>query len=178
MRISADRVTHGGKLAEAAEGAGKGEDEILDFSASVNPLDSLDIRESIFRAYDRINRYPDDRYERLYLAASEFYGVSHENIIVGNGSTEVLRLFCEAFIEPDDLVIIPKPTYGEYEVNCRIFGAKTEFLDYSSIRDKDPDIEEEIRRASFIFLCNPNNPTGDLISRDDMIVTDRDLQEI
>jgi histidinol-phosphate aminotransferase len=72
-----------------------------------------------------------------------------DEIALGNGSIELIRIFCQAILSPGDKVRISKPTFGEYEFSARLFGAL-------------PTIGEE--QAKIRFICNPNNPTGKYLS--------------
>ena len=83
--------THGGHLRRLAERAGCRADEILDFSASINPLGPPEsLRAVVGRALDDVVHYPDPECDELLQALSAAYGVSPENIVVGNGSRDQL----------------------------------------------------------------------------------------
>ena len=153
------RCIHGGRVPEVMEQSGK----MIDFSTSINPIKSPDLRETLLGACENIDRYPDDRYVKFREAAASFAGVHSENIVPGNGSVEIIRLFAEVIVEHGDKVIIPYPTFCEYEFQCRLFGAKPLFVEYSAINDQISD--EMLEESKILFICNPNNPTGDLLSR-------------
>ena len=150
---------HGARLSESAEVSGKSIDELLDFSVNLNPLGPPKLKKILANTYKSINDYPDNRYPDFKKAAAEYLDVSPENIVPGNGSSELIRLFAETVIEPGDKVIIPSPTFGEYEFQCRLFGAKVKYIDYSDITNVEPE------GSKAVFLCNPNNPTGRLLER-------------
>ncbi|MDP2765970.1 MAG: threonine-phosphate decarboxylase CobD [Candidatus Methanoperedens sp.] len=150
---------HGARLSESAEVSGKSIDELLDFSVNLNPLGPPKLKKILANAYKSINNYPDNRYLDFKKAAADYLDVSPENIVPGNGSSELIRLFAETVLEPGDKVIIPSPTFGEYEFQCRLFGAKVKYIDYSDITNTETD------GSKAVFLCNPNNPTGTLLER-------------
>lgn len=150
---------HGARLSESAETCGKSPDELLDFSVNLNPLCPPGLKKILEKACKSINNYPDNRYPGFKTAAADYLNVSPENIVPGNGSSELIRLFAETVIEPGDKVIIPSPTFGEYEFQCRLFGASIEYIDYSDITNVEPE------GSKAVFLCNPNNPTGKLLER-------------
>jgi len=154
---------HGARLSESAQVVGKTMDELLDFSVNLNPLGPPKLRSLMSAAYNSIKYYPDNRYPGLKKAAADYLHVSPENIVPGNGSSELIRLLAETIIEPGDKVIIPTPTFGEYEFQCKLFGADIEYVDYRQITKIQPG------NCKAIFLCNPNNPTGSLINRKDVI---------
>ncbi|MDD4331159.1 MAG: threonine-phosphate decarboxylase CobD [Methanosarcinaceae archaeon] len=165
---------HGGLIQETSEKYGIPEAEILDFSANYNPLGSpfeypksgLDLDTILQKTLYKLREYPDNRYLEYRKAAAGFVGkgeVSAENIIPGNGSTEIIRLVVECMLEKGDEVIIPAPTFGEYEVQCRILGAKILQPDVETLEAVS---DEMLERAKILFLCNPNNPTGKLLLRE------------
>lgn len=156
--------THGARVAESAEESGKKPDELIDFSVNLNPLGPPKLKRILTNAYESISSYPDNRYPGFKKAAAEYLNVAPENIVPGNGSSELIRLFAEAVIEPGDRVLIPFPTFSEYEFQCRLFGAEIEQVDYSSITELEPD-----DKCKAVFLCNPNNPTGKLLKREEVL---------
>ncbi|CAG1002163.1 MAG: histidinol-phosphate aminotransferase [Candidatus Methanoperedens nitroreducens] len=150
---------HGARLSESARTAGKTTQELLDFSVNINPLEPPKLRSILSAACKDINNYPDNRYPGFKKAAADYLKVSSENIVPGNGSSELIRLFAETVIEPEDKVIIPAPTFSEYEFQCRLLGARIENVNYDDILNTDID------NCKAVFLCNPNNPTGKLLDR-------------
>ena len=154
---------HGARLKESAEACGKSPDELLDFSVNLNPLGAPGLNKILAAACKNISNYPDNRYSGFREAAAEYLNVSPENIVPGNGSSEIIRLFAETVIEPGDKVIVPSPTFGEYEFQCRLFGADIEYVSYDNITNVKPD------GYKAVFLCNPNNPTGSLLGRNEVL---------
>lgn len=159
---------HGGKLQETAELKGINEGDLLDFSVNLNPYipADADVRGVITRVLDSVALYPDNRYEKFCRSAANFSGVRPENIIPGNGSTEVIRLFAESVINRGDIIAIPCPTFGEYEQQCRLFGANIRYIRYSDILKKE---YWHMDGCKATFLCNPNNPDGRLIPAEDVL---------
>ena len=154
---------HGARAQEGAEGSGKSLTELIDFSVNLNPLGPPELAVPLAAASKTIGNYPDNRYPGFKKAAAHSLNILPENIVPGNGSSELIRLFAQAVIEPGDKVVIPFPTFSEYEFQCRLFGAKIESVNYSDITN----IEPEGYKA--VFLCNPNNPTGSLIRKDEVL---------
>ncbi|MBP2030158.1 threonine-phosphate decarboxylase [Methanohalophilus levihalophilus] len=162
--------SHGGLIRHASQLYSIPEDEILDMSASLNPLGTpfdhaeygMDLDSILAAAFERIGQYPDNRYIEFREAAAEFVGngVTKDCIIPGNGSTEIIRLVAECILGPEDSVIIPQPTFAEYGQQCSITGAKVLSYPVDDILNI-PD--EMLAEAKIIFVCNPNNPTGKLI---------------
>jgi threonine-phosphate decarboxylase len=157
---------HGGEVLDAAGKSGLRREEILDFSSSVNPLGpSKKALEAMKNSFGEIPAYPDSNSNELRQAiADHFDGLSKKNIIVGNGSTELMYLFAEAFMKKGDTAVIPAPTFGEYESAVRKTGETTKFVRL----DRNFNLEaavfaREMAGAKIVFLCNPNNPTSIII---------------
>lgn len=113
-----------------------------------------------------LNRYPDPNHTKLREKLAEYYNISKENLFAGSGSDEVIDLMVRIFCEPGkDNVIVPEPTYGMYKVACDIHD-----VDYQSV-NLNPDFELDIdlilkrcdENSKLIFICSPNNPTGNLL---------------
>ena len=145
-------------------------DEVIDFSVSVNPFGPPPgIESAISRAL--IDRYPDSESTEVREALAKKLKLSPEQIMIGSGSTEIIRLIAAAFFEPSDLVLIPQPTYSEYETACHLMGArllKPWMLGEKDLRLNIPRMKELIdeHRTSGLFICNPNNPTGEYLARE------------
>jgi len=125
----------------------------------------LDANENPFD--NGINRYPDPQQWRLKERLSEIKGIAKENLILGNGSDEIIDLIMRAFCEPSqDKVIICNPTYGMYQVAAQINDLKLCELELDA--DFQPDLKAilENNDSKLLFLCSPNNPTGNLIEKD------------
>jgi threonine-phosphate decarboxylase len=158
---------HGGEVWQLESNKKK----VLDFSANVNPLGpSPKAIDAITESFWKIPFYPDSNTTSLKKAISKKIGISPENLIVGNGSTEIIYLFTEVFIKENDRVLIPAPTFGEYEMAVLKANGRVEYLPLT--HDFKIDAKEFIRKIKGVkaaFLCNPNNPTGLLIPFNDLI---------
>jgi threonine-phosphate decarboxylase len=159
-------------------------ENILDFSANVNPLGPpRKAVEAIKRNLWQIPFYPDPESNALRSAISNYLGgISPENIIVGNGSTELIYLFCEVFIRSGDEAIIPIPTFGEYENAVKRAGGIPKHVRPDGNFRIDPNIplREVGSKTKAIFLCNPNNPTSTLMPKDDLleIIENSDREQV
>ncbi|WP_298541202.1 histidinol-phosphate transaminase [uncultured Aquimarina sp.] len=119
-----------------------------------------------------VNRYPDPQQRSLKTVLADQKGVSSQNILLGNGSDEVLDLLFRAFCEPkiDNIITLP-PTYGMYKVLANINDiSEREVLLTNSFEPNVSEILEAIDDATkIIFLCSPNNPTGNSFSEESII---------
>jgi len=121
------------------------------------------------RALSSINRYPDGGCFYLKKALALKLGVKPYNIVVGNGSDEIVVLALRAFVKKGDEVIIAKPTFLVYEIASQIHGAKMKF---APLKDYRYDIRGMVKliskRTKLIFIANPDNPSGTYVNKKDI----------
>ncbi len=138
-----------------------------DFSVNINPLGMpLHVREAIRDAADLCEYYPDIRAEELRGAIGSVYGVLPEQILVGNGSSELLIAVVQA-LKPEKTVI-PVPSFYGYERAALAADGEIRYIPMSKKHHFGIEDEEDLRRltrmltsdVSLLFLANPNNPTG------------------
>ena len=163
---------HGGPNYAELGALGLSADEIIDFSVGSNPFSFPPQIKGVLDSVV-IDRYPDSECTELKASLSEKLSVSPDNIIVGSGSTEIIRLIALAYFGHGDSVLILKPTFGEYEVACRIVGAKV--LEQWGKEENCFAFDTEETAALIqqhqpkgVFICNPNNPTGQYLSREEI----------
>ncbi len=117
------------------------------------------------------NRYPDPLQWKLKEKLSEIKTVPSANIFLGNGSDECIDILFRAFCEPgvDNVMIVP-PTYGMYEVSANINDIQIKKIPLTSDFQLNlPAIEDAVdENTKMIFLCSPNNPTGNSLRREDI----------
>ncbi len=158
---------HGGNIYEAAKKYGLKENEIIDFSSNINPLGiSKKALKGLRDNLKHIVRYPDSNSTRLREAIGGYHSINPENILVGNGATALIHRI-PRIIRPKR-VLIPVPTFSEYESACRASGAKIKYIRLEEADGFRIDEEKLIRcldNTDLLFLCNPNNPTGQLLPR-------------
>lgn len=158
---------HGGNIYKFQR---EGKRDILDYSSNINPLGVPEtLKEAIKNSFEVLERYPDINYVELRESIGRYNGVSKENIIVGNGATEVLFLYMKA-LSPKRALIV-SPTFAEYERGLKNIDSEIEYFPLDEIREEgknyfDLDIEKlkkEGAKFDLVVLCNPNNPTGNFI---------------
>ncbi|MCL2134658.1 MAG: threonine-phosphate decarboxylase CobD [Candidatus Bathyarchaeota archaeon] len=161
---------HGGEVLDAINKSGIKREALLDFSSSVNPLGtSKKALSAINAAFSQIAAYPDSTSSELRLVIAKHYNIKKNNIIVGNGSTELMYLFAETFLSKGDVAVIAAPTFGEYENAVQKTGATTCFVKLNKDMQLDVDtFISNMKKAKIAFICNPNNPTSLLISKNDL----------
>ncbi|MHB9114602.1 MAG: aminotransferase class I/II-fold pyridoxal phosphate-dependent enzyme [Thermoleophilia bacterium] len=168
---SARPDTHGGKIREASALLGIPGGELLDFSANINFLGpSPQAVAAARRAVDEMGWYPLDPPDPLRRAAADFLRGSEESVILGNGASELIFLVV-AHLRPRRVLVLG-PTFTEYERAARAWGAEVDVANASEGADfvhTTADVralQPRLEAADLVFLCDPNNPTGDLWTRD------------
>ncbi len=162
---------HGGNIKKMGDLYGLYPGEILDFSASINPLGYPGcIRTTILDRFDDILHYPDSECSDLRNALAAKYSCSEENIMVGNGSNELFYLIPRT-LKPKSSIIL-QPTFSEFQdalrsSNVKIRDVMNEDDDFPLFNLKDSQLKE--CKEEFVIFCNPNNPTGQLIPREDVV---------
>ncbi len=154
---------HGGEVLDAAFKSGFKREDILDFSSSVNPLGtSKKALDAVQAGFSQIAAYPDSNSNELReVIAKHYQGIDKTNIVIGNGSTELMYLFAEAFLKKGDVAVMPAPTFGEYEGAVSKTGAEVKFVKLNRNFQLDTQtFIKEINGAKMVFICNPNNPTS------------------
>lgn len=148
---------HGGNIYKLKRDSGI---DVLDYSSNINPLGVPNsFRKAVIENFESLEKYPDIDYTELRVAIANYNNCSIENVVVGNGATEVLFLYMKA-IEGKKVLIVA-PTFAEYERAARAGGKDVTFFplnkDFSLNEDK---LLEFITDEDVVVLCNPNNPTG------------------
>ena len=162
---------HGSDLEKIEAVYGIKKEDITSFSANVNPLGvSPLLRSTLASHIDAITSYPDREYTSLRECIAAYTGTDASQVIVGNGSTELISLFIQ--IEHPKKAMILGPTYSEYEREISLGGGTTL---YYPLREKDDfvlDVDDFTAHLNesidLLVLCNPNNPTSSCINRMDM----------
>ena len=138
-----------------------------EYQSTGNSMIFLDANENPFPT--NVNRYPDPQQRELKSRLGEIKGIDPDNILLGNGSDEVLDLIFRAFCEPgmSNVITLP-PTYGMYGVLANINNIENREVLLSE--EFEPRVEEIFQRideqSRIIFLCSPNNPTGNSFSEE------------
>ena len=139
----------------------------------------LDANESPYNL--RYNRYPDPLQERLKERISQIKKVNPAQIMIGNGSDEAIDLIFRIFCEPaEDNVVAIEPTYGMYKVSADINNVEYRkvFLDENFQFEAEKLLRAVDDKTKIIFLCSPNNPSGNLLNRSEMLATVEGFQGI
>ena len=162
---------HGSDLEKIESIYGIKKEDIISFSANVNPLGvSPLLRSTLSAQIDAITSYPDREYTSLRKCIAEYCHTDYENIIVGNGSTELISLFIQ--IEHPKKALVIGPTYSEYEREISLGGGTTLYYPLKEEDDFELNVEDFLSHLNesldLLVICNPNNPTSSCITRKNM----------
>lgn len=161
---------HGGLSDAELRAHGLARTDVLDFSSNVNPLGASPLVRKAAAEAD-LSAYPDRDCLQLRETLAARLGVDVNQLLIGNGSTELIHLLARACLAPRNDCLIFAPTFGEYEEAARLSGANVKSLPASEAARFSWSIAAAVRaiektRPALVFLCNPNNPTGAYLDRD------------
>lgn len=160
---------HGGNIYKYLR---NGKKEILDYSSNINPLGvPQKFIELAKNNFDILTNYPDPYYIELREKIAEYNNLNIDNIIVGNGATEILFLYMKA-LNPKKVLLVA-PCFAEYERALKSISAQVEYFKLKESENFYPNIENleieiENKNYDLVLLCNPNNPTGQFIKLKDI----------
>ncbi len=162
---------HGSDLEKIEEIYHIKKEDITSFSANVNPIGiSPKLRETLVHHIDDITGYPDREYTSLRQSIGRYIDADYKNIIVGNGSSELISLFIQN-LKPKKALILG-PTYSEYEHAVSLCGGSAYYYRLDEKHDFSVHVDRLEKKLTekidLLVICNPNNPTSTAISRSDM----------
>lgn len=164
-------IEHGGNVWQAKQKYRVEVSQMLDFSANINPLGfPKSLKRIISKNIKIVDTYPDPECNILKTELAKSIGLLPENLLIGNGSVELIYLIVKA-LSPKG-VLIPIPTFSEYEKVARLNKVKSILLPSSEKENFKISLEKILTTASkvdLVFLCNPNNPTGFLFSQEELM---------
>lgn len=136
----------------------------------LNVLTIPGVKEELIQALDtfRPQIYPKPMSDDIREALADYIGAKPENFIVGNGGDEMISYLLGTFLDPGDQILIHSPTFDMYELGAETLGASAiKVKDLSGYRRDQKGLLEAVRRyqPKVTVICNPNNPTGDLLPR-------------
>lgn len=148
-----------------------GIEQVIKLASNENPLGpSLKAVESIANSLLKINRYPDANAIDLREALAAHLQMKAQQIIITNGADELIKLISETFLEEGDQIIVPSPSFSEYDFGAKLMGA--EVLPVALGENFEYDVEAIIsavtERTKIVYICSPNNPTGTYMKKEQL----------
>lgn len=162
---------HGSDLEKIEAIYGIKKEDLISFSANVNPLGiSYQLKQTLACQLDAITSYPDRDYKELRTCIAKYTDAQMEHIIVGNGSTELISLFIQT--QHPKKALILGPTYSEYEREIGLGGGTSVYYPLEESNDYELDVDAFCQTLNdsldLLVLCSPNNPTSTAITRKQM----------
>ena len=162
---------HGGDIYELARKIGCEPGDVIDMSSNINPLGPVpDLLEYLQRNLSVLNALPDVDGKELVEKFAEGYGLPVERVLAGNGTTQFI--YSSPLALKIKKAVILGPTYADYGDACRIHNVDLKYVPSEESNHFQPDVETLSRLLGdedAAFICNPNNPTGTLIERNDIL---------
>jgi histidinol-phosphate aminotransferase len=178
-RFVCDLVAYepGKPIDETARELGLDPSQIVKVASNENPLGPSPLAKTAMReALDEAHIYPDGGGYRLRSAIAASLGLERENVILGNGSNEIIELLCHTFLNPRAELIAAEHAFVVYKLMATLFGAKyVEVPDPGFIHDLDAMADAITADTRLVFIANPNNPTGTMV---DQQVIDRFMDRL
>ncbi|MCX5799899.1 MAG: histidinol-phosphate transaminase [Candidatus Eisenbacteria bacterium] len=142
----------------------------LKFASNENPLGPSPLALKAIRESNHLlNRYPDSSSYFLREKLGEHFGFPMEQFIVGNGTTQLIELVCHLFLGPGDEAVIAEPSFLMYPICIELMGARAVSV---PLRDHKHDLSAMAKAVSpktkVVFVCNPNNPTGTIVTKSEV----------
>ena len=160
----------GKPIEETARELGLEPSEIIKLASNENPLGpSPKAKEAMREAIEQAHLYPDGGGYRLRTALAEKHEVAMENIVLGNGSNEIIELLCHSFLKPGAGLIAAEHAFVVYKLMAGLFGADyIEVPDPGFVHDLEGMRKAITPETRLVFIANPNNPTGTLVGQEEI----------
>jgi histidinol-phosphate aminotransferase len=157
----------GKPIDETARELGLDPSQIVKLASNENPLGPSPLAKIAMReALEEAHIYPDGGGYRLRNAIADQFGMDLSNVILGNGSNEIIELLCHTFLNPDAELIAAKHAFVVYKLMATLFGAKyVEVPDPGFVHDLDAMADAITEKTRLVFIANPNNPTGTMVDQ-------------
>jgi len=158
----------GKPIEETARELGLAPENIVKLASNENPLGpSPKAKAAMTKAIEEVHLYPDGGGYKLRRAIAEKYDLSLENVILGNGSNEIIELLCHSFLKPGVSLIAAEHAFVVYKLMTVLFGADyVEVPDPGFVHDLDAMADAITAETRLLFIANPNNPTGTLVGQE------------
>jgi histidinol-phosphate aminotransferase len=169
-RFVCDLVAYepGKPVDETARELGLDPSQIVKVASNENPLGPSPLAKAAMReALEEAHIYPDGGGFRLRTAIAGAHGFNRGNVVIGNGSNEIIELLCHTFLNRDAELIAAEHAFVVYKLMATLFGAKyVEVPDPGFIHDLDAMADAITENTRLVFVANPNNPTGTMVAQE------------
>ena len=144
--------------------------DVIKMASNENPLGPSPLALEAVKEYlHKINFYPDGNCYYLKRALAERYNLHEQNIVVGNGADELITLLGAAYLNPGDEIIMAQPSFSEYDFSARLMDAVPVYVPCKDFRhDLKAMAAAVTEKTKIIYVCNPNNPTGTIVTHKEL----------
>ncbi|MDD2430103.1 MAG: histidinol-phosphate transaminase [Firmicutes bacterium] len=145
-------------------------EDVIKLASNENPFGpSKKALETMAKKLQSVSLYPDGANYDFKSKLASFYGLDFSQFIVGNGSDELIKLISETYLDEEDNIVIADITFSEYEFGARLMGAGVKKVPLKSFtHDLDGFLREIDERTKLCYICNPNNPTGTIVTHQEL----------
>jgi threonine-phosphate decarboxylase len=144
--------------------------KIIDFSSNISPIGiPPSVKKTLKKNIDNIKNYPDFSSSTVISSLKKYTQLEKSNILVGNGAIEIIYNFCFAFLSKKTKVLIPVPTFQEYETAAKLNNCKISYFKTMNLSENLDLFISQIPKSGCVFICNPNNPTGKLLPKNQLL---------
>lgn len=158
-------VIHGGKNTIQST-----DSNIIDFSSNISPIGTpTSVKKILKKNIENIKNYPDYSSSSVILSLKKYTQLEKSNILVGNGAIEIIYNFCFAFLSKKTKILIPIPTFQEYETAAKLNNSQISYFQTMNLSENLDQFISMIPKNGCIFICNPNNPTGKLLEKNQLL---------
>ena len=158
-------VIHGGKNTIQST-----DSNIIDFSSNISPIGTpTSVKKILKKNIENIKNYPDYSSTSVILSLKKYTQLEKSNILVGNGAIEIIYNFCFAFLSKKTKILIPIPTFQEYETAAKLNNSQISYFKTMNLSENLDEFISMIPKNGCIFICNPNNPTGKLLEKNQLL---------
>ncbi len=142
-----------------------GLEKVVKLASNENPYGcSSNVKDAIQQAFSEVAVYPDGYAQRLRTKVADHVGVNEKQLMFGNGSDEVILMLCRAVLSKGDNIVTAAPTFPQYRHNAVIEGAEVKEVPLVNGEHDLDEMEKAIdANTKIVFVCNPNNPTGNYL---------------
>lgn len=143
---------------------------VIKLNANENALGPSPLAiEAVRKELQSLHHYPNGTSDMLREEIAHFHHVTEDQVLVGNGSDDIIKLISETFLNPGDEVIVPAPSFSQYGFGAAIMQASVRAVPLGPEYEYDVDalLAAVTDKTKLLYVCSPNNPTGTILRHDD-----------
>ena len=142
----------------------------IDFSSNICPIGTpTSVKKTLKKNIENIKNYPDSNSSTVISNLKKYTQLKKSNLLVGNGAIEIIYNFCLAFLSKKTKVLIPIPTFQEYEAAAKLNDCNVSYFKTMNLSEDLNSFISQIPKNGCVFICNPNNPTGKLLRKNQLL---------